>query len=44
VLPGTWLRLHGKKDDAASIEPRAFIAMRDLLDALAAARIPVRDR
>jgi hypothetical protein len=44
VLPGTWLRLHGKKDDAASIEPRAFIAMRDLLDSLAAARIPVRSR
>lgn len=42
ALPGTWTRLHGKRDDASSLEPRSFAAMRDLLGALAAVRIPLR--
>jgi len=42
ALPGTWLRLHGKRDDKASLEPRSFAVMRDLLGALAAVRIPLR--
>ena len=42
ALPGTWLRLHGKRDDVFSLEPRSFAVMRDLLGALAAVRIPLR--
>jgi hypothetical protein len=40
VLPGTWLRLHGRRDDLSSLEEGSFPAMRGFLAALAAARIP----
>lgn len=40
VLPATWTRLHGKKDDPSSLEPESFAVMRKLLGGLADARLP----